>query len=117
MRRVRFVVGAAAVAASTLVAAAARVGAQSSDPPKVDPDATAALQKMGAYLRTLSAFQVHATVSTEDVLDAPLALIGSVDEIAETLIERRERYGLSYVVVMETVMDAFAPVVQRLAAH
>ena len=46
-----------------------------------------------------------------------MALIGSVDEVAETLIERRERYGLSYIVVMETVMDAFAPVVERLAGR
>jgi hypothetical protein len=35
----------------------------------IDPDAIAALNKMGAYLRTLNAFQVKATVTTEDVLD------------------------------------------------
>ncbi len=56
-------------------------------------------------------------LTVDEVLDAPLALIGSVDEIAETLIERRERFGLSYIVVMETVMDAFAPVVERLVGR
>jgi probable F420-dependent oxidoreductase len=56
-------------------------------------------------------------LTVDEVLDAPLALIGSVDEIAEELIERRERFGLSYIVVMETVMDAFAPVVERLAGR
>ena len=59
----------------------------------------------------------EAGLTVDEVLDAPLALIGSVDEIAETLIERRERFGLSYIVVMETVMDAFAPVVERLTGR
>jgi hypothetical protein len=35
----------------------------------IDPDAMAALNKMGAYLRTLKAFQVRADVSTDKVLD------------------------------------------------
>jgi hypothetical protein len=56
-------------------------------------------------------------LTVDEILDAPLALIGSVDEIAETLIERRERFGLSYIVVMETVTDAFAPVVERLTGR
>jgi len=35
----------------------------------IDPDAMAALDKMGAYLRTLKAFQVRADVATDRVLD------------------------------------------------
>lgn len=35
----------------------------------VDPDATAALERMGAYLRTLQAFQVTVASSREEVLD------------------------------------------------
>lgn len=46
---------------------------------------------------------------------SPYALIGSVDEIADTLRERRERFGFSYLTVMERHIDAFAPVVARLA--
>jgi hypothetical protein len=60
---------------------------------------------------------VEAGLAADEVLDAPLALIGSADEIAETLVERRERFGLSYIVVMDTVMDAFAPVVERLTGR
>jgi probable F420-dependent oxidoreductase len=42
-------------------------------------------------------------------------LIGSVDSIVDTLQERRERLGISYVMVWDRVMDAFAPVVARLS--
>lgn len=35
----------------------------------IDPDATAALDKMGAYLRTLKAFQVRADVTTDKVTE------------------------------------------------
>ena len=56
-------------------------------------------------------------VTAEEILDSPVVLIGSVDEIVETLQERRERYGFSYIVVLEPVVEAFAPVVERLAGH
>jgi hypothetical protein len=45
----------------------------------------------------------------------PHALVGSVDAICEQLAERRERYGISYVTVGSAAMQAFAPVVERLA--
>ena len=56
-------------------------------------------------------------ISAEEVLDSPAVLIGTVDQIVETLQERRERYGFSYVVILEPVMEAFAPVVERLAGR
>jgi hypothetical protein len=37
--------------------------------PAIDPAAMTALNKMGAYLRTLKVFRVLATMTTEDVLD------------------------------------------------
>jgi probable F420-dependent oxidoreductase len=46
---------------------------------------------------------------------APLALIGSVEEITETLHKRREELGFSYIVVHEAEMDALAPVIAELA--
>ncbi|MBE3560589.1 MAG: TIGR03621 family F420-dependent LLM class oxidoreductase [Ktedonobacteraceae bacterium] len=42
-------------------------------------------------------------------------LSGSLDQITEEILARRERYGFSYVQVMEPHMEAFAPVVARLA--
>ena len=50
-----------------------------------------------------------------DILAMPHFLIGTVDQIAEDIRERRERYGISYVIVPGEVGDTFAPVVERLA--
>jgi len=45
----------------------------------------------------------------------PLALCGSADELCEALVRRRERWGFSYTIVPSDRMEAFAPVVARLA--
>jgi probable F420-dependent oxidoreductase len=47
--------------------------------------------------------------------EVPIALVGSIDEICDQLVERRERLGLSYWVVHDPEMEAFAAVVDRLA--
>jgi probable F420-dependent oxidoreductase len=53
---------------------------------------------------------------TPDQLRAtPLALLGTVTEIIETLRKRREELGFSYIVVHEAEMDALAPVIAELA--
>ncbi len=54
-------------------------------------------------------------VSPEQIGGTPIALIGTIEQIIETLVERRERWGFSYVVVHEAEMEAFAPVVAALA--
>ncbi len=54
-------------------------------------------------------------VSADEALDVPLVLLGTVDELCETVLRRRERYGFTYWVVPDDAMDAFAPVVTRLA--
>jgi len=54
-------------------------------------------------------------ITPAEAAEVPLALAGTVDQIVETLRERREEYGFSYVVVHEPEMEAFAPVVERLA--
>ena len=51
----------------------------------------------------------------EQFAEHPHALIGSVDSICDQLIERRERYGISYVTFGSSVVDSVAPVVERLA--
>jgi probable F420-dependent oxidoreductase len=45
----------------------------------------------------------------------PHALFGSCDALCEELERRREQYGISYVTVGDLALDAFAPVVARLA--
>jgi probable F420-dependent oxidoreductase len=54
-------------------------------------------------------------LSAEDVLQTPYALIGTVDQMAEALRERRQRWGLSYIVTHEPFLDTLAPVVAKLA--
>jgi probable F420-dependent oxidoreductase len=54
-------------------------------------------------------------VSPEEVLESSATLVGTVDEIIEQLHQRRERWGLSYVVVGLENVDEFAPIVAKLA--
>jgi len=54
-------------------------------------------------------------LETSDVLGIPHFMIGSVDQIAEDLGRRRERFGISHVVVPGDAADSLAPVVARLA--
>jgi probable F420-dependent oxidoreductase len=54
------------------------------------------------------------SVTPEQIAGSPVVMIGSVEQIAETLRERRELFGFSYIVVHEAEMDAFAPVVAAL---
>lgn len=65
-------------------------------------------------------YTVFHTVLTNGKTDVPLpqsphVLSGSVDQIVEVILARRELYGFSYIQVMEQQMEAFAPVVARLA--
>lgn len=47
----------------------------------------------------------------------PHALFGSVDTVCEELERRREQFGISYVTVGDSAMEAFAPVVARLSGQ
>ncbi len=55
------------------------------------------------------------TIRPEDVLEMPSIFIGSVEQISEQLVGRRERYGFSYYIVSDADMETFAPIVARLA--
>ena len=56
-------------------------------------------------------------LSVDALLASPMALIGTEDRISETLRERRERWGISYVTVFPEAIEAFAPVVARLSGR
>lgn len=49
------------------------------------------------------------------IRESPFALIGSVDQIVDDLVARRQEFGFSYVIVGAGEIDDFAPVVARLA--
>jgi probable F420-dependent oxidoreductase len=57
------------------------------------------------------------SLAPAEAAKVPLALVGTVEEIVETLLGRRVELGLSYWVVHEPELDAFAEVVAALAGH
>ena len=54
-------------------------------------------------------------MTPEDALEAGITCIGTIDEICDQLVARRERWGVSYVVIGDDIFEQFAPVVERLA--
>jgi probable F420-dependent oxidoreductase len=71
----------------------------------VTDDGVAAREKLGAALG----------VPVSMLESSPFALVGAPNELIERLIERRERWGFSYVIVGQGDVDKFAPVVAALA--
>ncbi|MBA2288346.1 MAG: TIGR03621 family F420-dependent LLM class oxidoreductase [Ktedonobacteraceae bacterium] len=55
-------------------------------------------------------------LSAPQALSSVQLLFGTVEQIAEELWARRERFGISYIVINEEQMDAFAPVITRLSS-
>jgi probable F420-dependent oxidoreductase len=54
-------------------------------------------------------------IGADEGLESGVVLAGTVDEICDTLVARRETTGVSYLVFGDEQLDAFAPVVARLA--
>lgn len=63
----------------------------------------------------LAQFANNFGYSEDEMRRHPHALFGSVDTVCEELERRRELHGISYITVGEAAMEAFAPVVARLA--
>jgi len=66
-----------------------------------EPDLTVARQVLGG-------------MSDEQIRALPGVLTGSAEEVAETLLRYREKYGLTYFGGLETSMTDFAKVIERL---
>jgi probable F420-dependent oxidoreductase len=54
-------------------------------------------------------------ITANEALASGIALVGTVEAVCNQLLERREKWGVSYVVLGEDNFEAFAPVVARLA--
>ena len=54
-------------------------------------------------------------LSPEEILQSPYVLIGTVDQLVEDLQARRAHWGISSYVIFEPYVEAFAPVIARLA--
>lgn len=69
-----------------------------------------------ARQRVASTFADRLAVDPELVAASPSVLIGSVEACVDLLIERRERYGFSYLRLSDEI-DTVAPLVARLAGR
>jgi len=54
-------------------------------------------------------------VAPEVAAQIPIVIMGTEDEVCEQLVARRQRWGFNYIVIHEPELDAFAPIVDRLA--
>jgi probable F420-dependent oxidoreductase len=66
--------------------------------------------------RNAVAESMAAALGTEpaEILDMPHFLIGTVDQLVDDLRARRERFGITYIVVPGEAAESLAPVVERL---
>jgi probable F420-dependent oxidoreductase len=55
-------------------------------------------------------------VSADTLLDSPQVFLGTVEQLVDKCLGLRERFGISYIMVSDA-MEAFAPVVERLAGR
>jgi len=51
------------------------------------------------------------------VLESPHIIVGSIEEIVADLEQRRERFGISHIVISDDKIDEFAPIVAQLAGR
>ncbi|MBV9895361.1 MAG: TIGR03621 family F420-dependent LLM class oxidoreductase [Chloroflexi bacterium] len=58
--------------------------------------------------------RMHLTAQDLAQRGSVAAVVGTTEQMCEQLLERRERLGFSYILVSDELMDAFAPVVERL---
>jgi probable F420-dependent oxidoreductase len=65
----------------------------------------------------LEAMAARFGVEPAEFASHPHAYFGSVDQVCETLLARREQYGVSYVTVAQRHLDEFAPVVEALTGR
>jgi len=56
-------------------------------------------------------------LSTEEALESPHALVGTADQCIDEIKQWRDRWGISFVSINGTDMEAFAPVVEALAGQ
>jgi probable F420-dependent oxidoreductase len=64
-----------------------------------------------------AAVAVGLEAEPREVLEVPHFLIGTIDQLADDLIARRDRYGISYVIVPGDAAEQLAPLVERLTGR
>jgi len=54
------------------------------------------------------------SLSIEERADVPGLLVGTAQQIADKVQHNRERYGFSYITVLEHSLEAMAPIIELL---
>jgi probable F420-dependent oxidoreductase len=67
--------------------------------------------------RAQQEFAAQTNTTPDEIANSPHVLIGPASAIIETLLDRRERYGISYIVFDSADLDAVEPVVAQLAGQ
>jgi probable F420-dependent oxidoreductase len=75
------------------------------------------LVAVGQQVPRYVAGQLGLTAEALARMGSVVAVTGSTDEMCEQLLKRRETLGISYVMVSEELMEALAPVVERLSGR
>ncbi len=75
------------------------------------------LMAVGNQVPRYVATQLGLTAESLARSGAASALMGTLDEMCTTLLRRRETLGISYLMVFEEMMEALAPVVERLTGR
>jgi probable F420-dependent oxidoreductase len=75
------------------------------------------LMAVGDQVPRFIASQLRLTAQDLAERGSLAALTGSTDQMCEQLLRRRERFGLSYMLVSDELMDPLAPVVERLTGR
>ena len=63
----------------------------------------------------IDAFAEGFGITPEQARETPHALVGTVEQIVDDLVERRERFGISTIGLSASALDDLAPVIARLA--
>jgi probable F420-dependent oxidoreductase len=75
------------------------------------------MMAVGQQIARYVASQVGVDAETFGRTGSASALVGSTQEMCDTLERRRETLGISYVVVGDELMEALAPVVERMSGR
>ena len=54
------------------------------------------------------------SIPPDDLAEVPFELMGTVQQITDDLVARRDRYCISYITVFDRYMRDFAPIVEQL---
>jgi probable F420-dependent oxidoreductase len=81
--------------------------------PRITEDRRGVAQEMAGRLRQRFP---NWNLTEDEFLDSPHIFLGTVDQLVEKIVGLRQRFGISYVVMISAEMiEPFAPVVARLA--